>query len=133
MSVRPFLDTNVLIYAFVADDRRSARAEALVAAGGLISVQVLNEFVNVSRRKLAREWLDIERQLEVLRALLDPPVPLTIGLHEAALAHARDHGLAFYDALVVAAAGHCGCSILYTEDMQHGRTFGRLTIRNPFA
>jgi predicted nucleic acid-binding protein len=133
MSARPFLDTNVLIYAFAADDRRSERAEALVAGGGVISVQVLNEFVNVSRRKLARDWPDIERQIEVLRALLDPPVPLTIGLHEAALACARDHGLAFYDALIVAAADHHGCSTLYTEDMQHGRTFGSLTIRNPFA
>ena len=50
MSARPFLDTNVLVYAFAANDPRSDRAEALLAAGGVIGVQVLNEFVNVSRR-----------------------------------------------------------------------------------
>ncbi len=133
MTAKPFLDTNVLIYAFAADDPRSERAEALVAAGGVISVQVLNEFVNVSRRKLARQWPEIESQIRVLRTLLDPPIPLTVDLHDTALAHARDHNLAFYDALIVAAAGHAGCSILFTEDMHDGQALGKLTIRNPFV
>lgn len=78
----------------------------------------------MSRRKLARSWPDIESETEVLRALLDPPVPLTLAVHEAALAMARDHGLAFDDALIVAAAARSGCRILYSEDMQHGRRFG---------
>jgi len=133
MSAKPFLDTNVLIYAFAANDPRSGKAEALLAAGGVISVQVLNEFVNVSRRKLGRGWADIESALGVLRTLLDPPLPLTIDLHEAAVAHARDHGFAFYDALIIAAASRSGCNVLYTEDMHHGQGIGRLTIRNPFV
>jgi predicted nucleic acid-binding protein len=114
MTAKPFLDTNVLIYAFAADDPRSEPAEALLAAGGVISIQVLNEFVNVSRRKLAREWVEIERQLEVLRTLLDAPVALTLDLHEAAVAYARDYGFAFYDALIVAAANSAGCTIVYS-------------------
>ena len=130
---RPFLDTNILIYAFAADDPRSDLAEALVAAGGVISVQVLNEFVNVSRRKLGREWADIENAVGVLRDLLDAPIPLTVELHDAAIALARDHGFAFYDALIVAAASQSGCVTLYSEDMQHGQTIDGLTIRNPFA
>jgi len=133
MSAKSFLDTNVLIYAFAANDPRSGKAEALLAAGGVISVQVLNEFVNVSRRKLGRGWADIESALGVLRTLLDPPLPLTIDLHEAAVAHARDHGFAFYDALIIAAASRSGCNVLYTEDMHHGQGIGRLTIRNPFV
>jgi predicted nucleic acid-binding protein len=133
MPAKPFLDTNVLIYAFARDDPRSGTAEALLAAGGVISIQVLNEFVNVSRRKLGREWAEIESAIEVLRALLDPPIPLTLDLHEVAVAHARDHGFAFHDALIVAAANSAGCGILYTEDMQHGRTVRGLTICNPFA
>lgn len=133
MSAKPFLDTNVLIYAFAANDPRSEKAEALLAAGGVISVQVLNEFVNVSRRKLGLGWVDIENELGVLRTLLDPPVPLTIDLHEAAVAHARDHGFAFYDALIIAAASRSGCNVLYTEDMHHGQSVDDLTIRNPFV
>ena len=132
MTAKPFLDTNVLIYAFAVNDSRSDTAEALIAAGGVISVQVLNEFVNVSRRKLARKWAEIEKQTEVLRALLDPPIPLTHDLHSAAIVQARDHGFAFYDALIVAAASRADCSILYTEDMQDKQTILGLTIRNPF-
>lgn len=133
MPAKPFLDTNVLIYAFAADDPRNETAEALLAAGGVISIQVLNEFVNVSRRKLARGWEEIEKEIEVLHTLLDPPVPSTLDLHKAAVAHARDHGFAFYDALIVAAAGKAGCRILYTEDMHHGQTILGLTVRNPFV
>jgi predicted nucleic acid-binding protein len=72
-------------------------------------------------------------EIHVLRTLLDPPVPVTVELHEAAVAHARDHGFAFYDALIVAAASRSGCSVLYTEGMHDGQTIDALTIRNPFA
>lgn len=133
MNAKPFLDTNILIYAFASNDPRSDAAETLLAAGGIISIQVLNEYVNVSRRKLAREWAEIEDVLGVLRRLLDPPIPLTIELHEAALRLARDRGFAFYDSLIVAAAQHAGCQVLYSEDMQDGQTIQGLTIRNPFA
>ena len=64
MNPKPFLDTNILIYAFASNDPRSDRAEALLVAGGVISIQVLNEFVNVSRRKLAREWSEIDGALK---------------------------------------------------------------------
>ncbi len=133
MNVKPFLDTNILIYAFASNDPRSERAEGLLAAGGLISIQVLNEFVNVSRRKLRREWADIEDALSVLRTILDPPIPLTIDLHEAAISLARDHGFPFYDSLVIAAAIRAGCRVLYSEDMQDGQTVDGVTVHNPFA
>lgn len=112
---------------------RPRSSSRLLTAGGVISVQVLNEFVNVSRRKLARGRPDIMRELEVLGILLDPPVPLTLDLHASAVVHARDHGFAFYDALIVAAAVSAGCTILYSEDMQHGRAILGLTICNPFV
>ena len=51
MNDKPFLDTNIIVYAFSSNDPRSEKAETLLTAGGIISVQVLNEFVNVSRRK----------------------------------------------------------------------------------
>jgi predicted nucleic acid-binding protein len=47
MNAKPFLDTNVIVYAFSSNDLRSKRAEALLEGGGVVSVQVLNEFVNV--------------------------------------------------------------------------------------
>ena len=132
MSAKPFVDTNILIYAFTSNDPRSERAEAILAAGGTISVQVLNEFVNVSRRKHRRDWDEIATMLDVLKILLDPPQPLTMKIHEGAIDIARDHGFHFYDSLIVSAALQRGCSILYSEDLQHGQKFGKLTIQNPF-
>lgn len=132
MSAKPFLDTNVLIYAFAANDPRSERAEALLAGGGTINVQVLNEFVNVSRRKGRRGWDEIVDRLNVLRALLDPPRPLTTEIHTAAIEVARHHGFQFYDSLIVSAALEAGCSILYSEDFHHGHRIEGLMVQNPF-
>jgi predicted nucleic acid-binding protein len=133
MNVKPFLDTNILIYAFASNDPRSEKAEALLAAGGVISIQVLNEFVNVSRRKLRREWPEIEEALSLLRTILDPPIPITIEVHETAVGLARDYEFSFYDSLIIAAANRAGCRILYSEDMQDGQIVEGVTFRNPFA
>jgi predicted nucleic acid-binding protein len=85
------------------------------------------------RRKRNWNWADIESALEVLRTLLDRPVPLTFELHRAAINLARNYGLAFYDSLIVAAAHHAECSVVYSEDMQDGQKIGATTIRNPFT
>ncbi|MCC6780090.1 MAG: PIN domain-containing protein [Hyphomicrobiales bacterium] len=133
MSAKPFFDTNVLVYAFASNDPRSGKAEALLAEGGLVSVQVLNEFVNVARRKQRREWDEIRSALDALKVLLEPPLPLTVDVHEAAIEIARHRGFAFYDSLIVAAAAIAGCRVLFTEDLQDGQSIGELTIRNPFS
>jgi predicted nucleic acid-binding protein len=131
---KAFFDTNVLIYAVARDDPRSARAEELLAAGGVVSVQILNEFVSVARRKILMPWNEVAEVLDAFRILCPSPLPVTIELHETALAIAEKHGLGIYDALVVAAATESGCATLYSEDFQNGQTFGgSLTIRNPFA
>ena len=126
-----FFDSNILIYAFSTDVRRD-RALAAIAGGGVISAQVLNEFTNVLRNKQKLDWPVIEAALHSLRFRFPDIVPLTADIHAAAVAVAREHGLAFYDALIVAAAAEAGCDILYSEDMQHGRAIADLTIRNPF-
>src|SRR5208337_4153394 len=56
MSAKAFFDSNVLIYAMVSGDSRRERAQHLIAQGGVISVQVLNEFVAVARRKMGMPW-----------------------------------------------------------------------------
>ena len=132
MSLLAFFDTNVLVYAFASGDPRSVRAEELMSEGGVVGVQVLNEFVAVSRRKLGREWDEIEAALAVTEELLGVARPLTAGIHAQALKLARTQQLGFYDALIVAAAQDAGCRRLLTEDLQHGRTFGALRVHNPF-
>lgn len=127
-----FFDTNILIYAFTTGDRRCAPAEALLAEGGVIGVQVLNEFTNVVRSKLRWDWPQLDAALEVITELMEPARPLTTEIHAHAVKLARTSALSFYDALIIAAAADAECSVLLTEDMQHGRKFGGVTIQNPF-
>lgn len=132
MSAKSFLDTNILIYAFSNDPAKAERAAEALAAGGTISVQVLNEFVNVCRKKLKLDWKEIQERLAVVRALVSEVVPVGIDMHEKAVALARDYGFSFYDALIVAAAMALNCTDLLTEDMQDGCVLMNFTIRNPF-
>ena len=132
MPVSRFFDTTILIYAFAANDPRSARAEALIADGGVIGVQVLSEFTNVARRKLRWRWGQIDAAFAVIEALLGPARPLTAAMHARAVVLARDRALSFYDALIVAAALDAGCGVLCSEDLQHGQKFGTLKVENPF-
>ncbi len=129
--MKPFFDSNILIYAYSTDRRRQHAIEAL-AQGGWISAQVLNEFTNVLRVKQKQEWSAIELAVASVRRQFPDVRPLTAETHAAALALARDHGFAFYDALIVAAAIEAGCDTLYSEDLQHGRSIGGLAIVNPF-
>ena len=133
MSDRPFFDTTILIYAVSEGDRRAPAAENLLGAGGYISVQVLNEFVAVARRKLNMSWEEIGEVLGAVRVLCEPPVPLTVKTHDAALQIAAHYGYHIYDALILAAALDAECDRLYSEDMQDGQKIGALTIRNPFV
>ena len=133
MSAKAFFDSNVLIYAMVSGDSRRERAQQLVAQGGVISVQVLNEFVAVARRKMHMPWNEVTEALDAIRILCSPPVPITISTHESALQIAQQHGYEIYDALIVAAALEARCATLYSEDLQDGQVIdGKLTIRNPF-
>lgn len=61
-----------------------------------------------------------------------PPLPITLDLNVAARALAETSNLPFHDALIVAAAQEAGCDVLYSEDLQHGRSFGSLRVENPF-
>ena len=89
---KTFFDTNVLIYAFAKNDARTDAAEALLAAGGMVGVQILNEFVAVALCKLAMPWEEILDALSALRVLFPSPVPLTIETHDAALRISARYG-----------------------------------------
>lgn len=129
-----FLDTNFLVYLLSTDARKADRAEALLDQGGcIVSVQVLNELVNVARRKLQLPWERIA-QLTGLISKLCRVEPLTLESHDRARALAERYGLDFYDSLIVAAALGARCTVLYSEDMQDGFRIERtLQIRNPFV
>ncbi len=132
MRPEPFLDTNVLIYAFVDNSPRHQIAKSVLAVGGVISAQVANEFVDVARRKLRWEWDDVAGMLRVLRERFGVPAPITDETHRSALDIARRYGFRIYDGLIVAAAREAGCPVLYTEDLQDGQTVDGVLVKNPF-
>jgi predicted nucleic acid-binding protein len=132
MNDKPFFDTNIILYAFRQDDWRAEVAEALLAEGGAFSVQVLNEFVAVARRKFDKRWEEIRRALDILRVLCPAPVSLTVETHERAVNIAERYGYSIFDSLIIAAALHVGARTLYSEDMRDGQAIDGLTIRNPF-
>jgi len=133
MSASPFFDTNVLIYAFGEGDPRNQTARKLLGEGGATSMQVLNEFVAIARRKLGFSWEEVLESLTAIRVLCPAVAPLTLKSHERGLHIAQRYGYHIFDALVIAAAIEAGSKTLYTEDMQDGQGIETVTIRNPFS
>lgn len=127
-----FFDTNVLLYLLSADEAKADRAEAALSGGGVVSVQVLNEFASVTSRKLNMSIAETRESLAVIRAVCRV-VPVSEETHDKGLEIVERYGLAVYDAMIVAAALLAGCGTLLSEDMQNGQVLdGRLTVRNPF-
>ena len=127
-----FIDSNVLLYLVSADGSKADRAERLLSQGGVMSVQVLNEFASVASRKFGMPWPEIREVLDVARGLC-AIVPVGVDTHDRALELLQRHSLSVYDALIVSAALGAGCKTLWSEDLQHGKRFAsRLTVRNPF-
>jgi predicted nucleic acid-binding protein len=129
--VAAFVDTNIIVYAFGRDEFKVSISEGLLGQQPTISTQVLNEFLSVCRIKLGmdrptRHRLAIELMSACRIVALDSPIVLK------AMDIETRTGLAFWDALIVAASLLSGCDILYSEDMQHGHTIEGLTIINPF-
>ena len=135
-----FLDTNILVYTFDRTDsskRLKANgllADALETHRGIISYQVVQEFLNVATRKFSDPMTVPEAQLYLARILM----PLCevfpdSALYSQALSTAGESGMAFCDALIISSAIAGGCDTVWTEDLQHGREIGTVTIRNLFV
>ena len=130
-ATRPFFDTNILLYLLSSETAKADRAEALLADGGVISVQVLNEAASVMSRKLRMSWPEISEFLETIRRLCRVE-PLTSRTHEHGIALSERHGFSVYDAMILASALLADCDVLWTEDLQHRQCIeDRLTVSNP--
>jgi len=135
--VRSLLDTNLLVYADAADEPvKQRRAVELIASlrragDAVLSIQVLQEYVNVAVRKLhlphalIRERLAFYRRFECVNTSADL-IAGALDLHVL-------RGVSFYNALIVQAAVVAGCQRVLSEDMQHGATFAGVRIENPFG
>ncbi len=139
MNARFFLDTNIFVYAFDRNSMTKSEAalhlirRAVSSRKGIVSYQVVQEFFNVALRRFAKPMsaTDAEQYLAtVFRPLL--AVQSSQGLYSEALRLHAKHGFSWYDCLILAAAIEGQCSVLYSEDLQHGQNVGALRIENPF-
>ena len=128
---KPFLDSNIVLYLLSGDAAKAERVQALLEAGAVISVQVLNEVTSVCLRKLKMPWQEVDALLLAVKAACEV-LPLTVGSHEKAVELAKRFQLSFYDANIVACALLSGTPVLLSEDMHSGLLIDGLLILNPF-
>lgn len=139
MSAKYFLDTNIFVYSLdVRVPAKSKRAAQLIKDGldtgnGIVSYQVVQEFFNVAFRRFAKPMSAFAAE-EYLNTVFRPllVVQSSPALFVSALQVYAHHRLSWYDCLIVAAAQEGGCSILFSEDMQHGMRIDDLRVENPF-
>ncbi|MFC2171274.1 PIN domain-containing protein [Acidobacteriota bacterium] len=140
MSAKYFLDTNVFVYSFDASavKKRKVALElihrALAEGQGIISWQVVQEFLNVATTKfeVPLSSSDCERYIDQVLAPMCEVYP-SMTLYKSGLSIHEATKYGYYDSLIIAAALEAGCSTLFSEDLQAGRTFFGLTIENPFS
>ena len=140
MSDNFFLDTNIFAYSFdgtsLSKQKRSREliSRALSTGKGMISYQVLQEFVNFAlKSKVAPMTLEQVRRycLKVLRPLC--AIHSSSALYSRALTLKENTQYSWYDSLIVGAALEANCEVLYSEDLQHGRVIEGMRIENPFG
>ena len=127
-----FLDSNIVLYALGNDLSKRVVADSLLAQKPVISTQVINECSHVLRRKRQYTPEDVSRELS---AVIKAVTLVDVGIYEirSAWVIASRYRFSHYDSLIIAAALTSGCSILFSEDLQHEQIIdSQLTIRNPF-
>jgi predicted nucleic acid-binding protein len=133
---KAFVDTNIFLYLYTSADKvKRDRARSLIrelqnGSQVTISTQVVQEFY-VNARRLQMAQSDLMLAIAALFAL-----PLVIVDQKEilmAIALEERYGINFWDALILAAAESSESGVLYTEDLNHGQRYGRVTVRNPFA
>jgi predicted nucleic acid-binding protein len=132
VSATAFFDSNILLYIVSNDLPKKQRAAELLATGGTISVQVLDEFASVAIRKLGRSLNETRAKLYDIREVCTVRVA-DIATHEHGLDIAERYRFSIYDSMLIAAALQAKCTTFYTEDLHQGQRIEGLTIRNPFA
>ena len=132
MTDKVFVDSNVVIYGLNATLPQYTIATELLLQRPVVSVQVINETINVQVRKLKRSLADAQ---EVAVFLIESCEVISLEPQDIlqAIELTRQYSLSHWDALIVATALRTGCSVLYSEDMHHGLwVTPTLQILNPF-
>jgi predicted nucleic acid-binding protein len=138
---RVALDSNVLVYGVgiaraPQDEGKIAQIEHLLprlvkSAEIYVSTQCLGETYNV----MVKSGIDRASAMKFVSSTqhLYSTVAPSIEVFEDALRLATEHHLQFWDALILAGAVQCRCTLLLSEEMQDGFSWQGVTILNPLA
>lgn len=136
---RRFVDTNVLVYAYdSADPAKQAEAQRILREGTVrdalaVSAQVLGEFFTVVTRRIPTP-MTADRAAAAIDALKPVPVvEIDRQLVERAIETHRRYEIAYWDALIIAAAERAGCVEVLSEDLNAGQRYGGVVVTNPFT
>lgn len=133
MTARFFADTNIAVYTLDANPARRRAALSVMKTRPVISVQVVNEFLNVALGKMRLPRQTAGRLAAILLRRCEV-VDLTVGMVRTAITLGERYRISHWDALIISAALAAACDKLYSEDLQDGQVLeGRLTVCNPFA
>jgi predicted nucleic acid-binding protein len=136
-----FLDTNILVYMFDKSEKQKQElinkiiTDHLPVSKFIISVQVVNEFVNVTSKKISNP-IPIHKQNQIIDLLneLFFIVPLNLSTSYKAIEISGKYKLSYWDSLIISSALENNCNIIYSEDMQDGLMVEKLvTLRNPLT
>ena len=135
MSGNVFLDTNIIIYAYSLSDpkKQSISSEILLNNDCTISTQVINEYCNVCFKKnlmhISEILLDVDNILDICELVKIDEITI-----KEALLIKESYKYSYYDSLILSSVLKNNCSILYSEDLQHGQIIeNSLKIMNPFV
>ena len=136
---RCFVDTNILVYCHdVSAGRKQDLARALIeglwnSGQGCLSMQVLQEFYVTVTRKVPKplDWAVASRIISDLGAWTIHEPAVEDVLHAIEVGH--QHGISFWDAMIVSSASRLRCRVLWSEDLKDGEEYDGVKVRNPFA
>ncbi len=136
MSERPFIDTNILVYAFI--ENNEARHDIavrliadLIGKEVFISIQVMSEIYSA----LSKNGIEHDAIAKYLWELDDSMniQPIEYGTIMKCLFLKKRYAYSYWDSLILASSLETGCTVVYSEDMQHGQLIeNTLMIENPF-
>jgi predicted nucleic acid-binding protein len=132
-----FVDSNVLLYYIDASapSKRKQASEWLdylwTAGVGRLSWQVLHEFYWNAVKKMGLKPAQGREIVEDLTRWR--PVDTTFGLVQQAWYWMDTAQIAYWDALIIAAAHRSGAQYLLSEDLQADRLYDDIRVVNPFV
>jgi len=133
MKDRVFVDSNVLLYLLSDDEKKKNIAKVILKANPVISTQIISENINVLLKKFRQMSLSQVSEHSKMLTSYCIVNSITVSTIEKALELKEKYGFQWYDSTVLSSAIIDGCTVIYSEDMQHDQLIdSRLRIVNPF-